>query len=121
MALVFWLGLLVFPLAQISAFFKPTNQVKLRSDRHKLNYGNSFGTMFKISTWGESHGNGVGVTIDGCPPNIPISVDEIQIDLDRRRPGQSYLTTSRKELDTVEILSGKGVLWTTMHSSYSLK
>ncbi len=67
---------------------------------------NSFGHLFRITTWGESHGSGIGVVIDGCPPLLPISVDEIQIDLDRRRPGQSEITTPRKEADMVEILSG---------------
>ena len=50
--------------------------------------GNSFGTLFRISTWGESHGGGIGVVLDGCPPGLPISVKEIQAELDRRRPGQ---------------------------------
>ncbi len=68
--------------------------------------GNSFGTLFRITTWGESHGGGIGVVIDGCPPNIPISVSDIQQELDRRRPGQSHIVTPRKELDQVEILSG---------------
>lgn len=68
--------------------------------------GNSFGRLFRISTWGESHGGGVGVTLDGCPPRIPITREEIQIDLDRRRPGQSRITTPRNEADAVEILSG---------------
>eukprot|EP00565_Helicotheca_tamesis_P000938 CAMPEP_0185741440 /NCGR_PEP_ID=MMETSP1171-20130828/38957_1 /TAXON_ID=374046 /ORGANISM="Helicotheca tamensis, Strain CCMP826" /LENGTH=434 /DNA_ID=CAMNT_0028413409 /DNA_START=197 /DNA_END=1502 /DNA_ORIENTATION=+ len=68
--------------------------------------GNSFGRVFRISTWGESHGGGVGVTLDGCPPRIPLTRDEIQIDLDRRRPGQSRITTPRNEADAVEILSG---------------
>lgn len=66
----------------------------------------SFGTLFRISTWGESHGGGVGVVLDGCPPRLPISVEEIQFELDRRRPGQSSIVTQRKESDTVEILSG---------------
>ncbi len=65
-----------------------------------------FGTLFSITTFGESHGGGVGVVVDGCPPRIPISVEEIQRDLDRRRPGQSHLTTARGETDTAEILSG---------------
>lgn len=65
-----------------------------------------FGTLFRISTWGESHGGGVGVVVDGCPPCIPISVDDIQFELDRRRPGQSKIVTQRKESDTVEIWSG---------------
>jgi chorismate synthase len=71
-----------------------------------ITMGNSFGQLFKISTFGESHGGGVGVTIDGCPPQIEISAAEIQFELDRRRPGQSKITTPRKESDTCEILSG---------------
>ena len=67
---------------------------------------NSFGQNFRITTWGESHGPAVGVVIDGCPARLPISVEEIQADLDRRRPGQSDITTPRKEADKVEILSG---------------
>ena len=67
---------------------------------------NSFGKLFRISTWGESHGPAVGVVIDGCPPRLPLVVAEIQADLDRRRPGQSDITTPRKEEDKVEILSG---------------
>jgi len=68
--------------------------------------GNSFGRVFRIATWGESHGGGVGVQVDGCPPRIPITREEIQVDLDRRRPGQSRITTPRNEADAVEILSG---------------
>ena len=68
--------------------------------------GNSFGNLFKISTWGESHGGGIGVTIDGCPPKVPLALEDIQVDLDRRRPGQSEITTPRKESDTAEIVSG---------------
>ncbi|MEM8867722.1 MAG: chorismate synthase [Verrucomicrobiota bacterium] len=68
--------------------------------------GNSFGTLFKISTWGESHGGGIGVVIDGCPPRLPLDVEEIQFELDRRRPGQSDITTPRKESDTATIVSG---------------
>lgn len=66
----------------------------------------SFGHLFRLSTFGESHGGGVGVVVDGCPPRLPIAVEEIQRDLDRRRPGQSTLTTPRQEADAVEILSG---------------
>jgi chorismate synthase len=65
-----------------------------------------FGTLFRISTFGESHGGGVGVVVDGCPPRLEITEAEIQRDLDRRRPGQSKLTTPRNEADKVEILSG---------------
>jgi len=68
--------------------------------------GNTFGRVFRISTWGESHGGGVGVVLDGCPPRLPITREEIQQDLDRRRPGQSRITTPRNEEDSVEIMSG---------------
>lgn len=68
--------------------------------------GNTFGHLFRITTFGESHGGGVGVVIDGCPPRLEISAEEIQTELDRRRPGQSKITTPRKEADTCEILSG---------------
>jgi chorismate synthase len=67
---------------------------------------NSFGKLFQISTWGESHGPSVGVVIDGCPPRLPLTEAEVQAELDRRRPGQSDITTPRKEADTVEFLSG---------------
>src|SRR5256714_12860511 len=68
--------------------------------------GNSFGQLFRITTWGESHGGGVGVVIDGCPPRIELSEAEIQRELDRRRPGQSAITTTRDEADRCQILSG---------------
>lgn len=68
--------------------------------------GNTFGKAFRITTWGESHGDAVGVVIDGCPPGLSISIDEIQSDLDRRKPGQSEISTQRKESDRAEILSG---------------
>ncbi|MGK7889414.1 MAG: chorismate synthase [Leptolyngbyaceae cyanobacterium] len=68
--------------------------------------GNTFGHLFRITTYGESHGGGVGVIIDGCPPRLALSAEDIQFDLDRRRPGQSKITTPRKETDTCEILSG---------------
>jgi len=67
---------------------------------------NSFGQFFRITTWGESHGPAVGVVIDGCPARLPLAAEDIQPDLDRRRPGQSDITTPRKEADKVEILSG---------------
>jgi chorismate synthase len=66
----------------------------------------SFGQLFRITTFGESHGPAVGVVIDGCPPRLPITREEIQVELDRRRPGQSRITTQRREADEVEILSG---------------
>lgn len=68
--------------------------------------GDSFGHLFRISTWGESHGGGIGVVIDGCPAGLELDLSDIQADLDRRRPGQSKITTQRKESDTAEILSG---------------
>ena len=67
---------------------------------------NTFGHLFRITTWGESHGGGVGVVVDGCPPRLELSAADIQPDLDRRRPGQSSITTPRQEADTVQILSG---------------
>ena len=67
---------------------------------------NTFGKIFRFTTWGESHGPAIGCVIDGCPPNIPISEKDIQIDIDRRRPGQSKFTTQRIESDKVHILSG---------------
>lgn len=67
---------------------------------------NTFGNIFKITTFGESHGQAIGVVIDGCPAGLEITIDEIQAELDRRRPGQSHLTTQRQEKDKVEILSG---------------
>jgi chorismate synthase len=68
--------------------------------------GNTFGQLFRVTTFGESHGGGIGVVIDGCPPKIEISEADIQGELDRRRPGQSKITTQRKEDDRCEILSG---------------
>ena len=67
---------------------------------------NTFGKLFRFTTWGESHGPAIGCVVDGCPPNIPISEKDIQIDMNRRRPGKSKFTSQRKELDRVEILSG---------------
>ncbi|MCU0668042.1 MAG: chorismate synthase [Myxococcota bacterium] len=66
----------------------------------------TFGQAFRISTFGESHGGGVGVVVDGCPPRLALTIEQIQRDLDRRRPGQSHLTTPRDEADRAEILSG---------------
>lgn len=68
--------------------------------------GSGFGSAFRISTFGESHGGGLGVVVDGCPPRLPLDVEAIQRELDRRRPGQSHLVTPRDEADRVEILSG---------------
>jgi len=68
--------------------------------------GNTFGTLFRVTTFGESHGGAVGCVVDGCPPGLKISTEDIQKDLDRRRPGQSKITSPRKEEDKIEILSG---------------
>ena len=68
--------------------------------------GNSFGEMFKVSTFGESHGPALGCVIDGCPPMIPLNEKDIQKYLDMRKPGTSRFVTQRKEDDKVEILSG---------------
>ncbi len=68
--------------------------------------GNSFGQLFRITTFGESHGEAIGVIIDGCPAQLPVDLEYIQSELDKRRPGQSKITTQRKESDTVKILSG---------------
>ncbi len=67
---------------------------------------NSFGHLFRVTTWGESHGGAVGVVVDGCPPRLELTEADIQPDLDRRRPGQSRIVSPRKESDTVQILSG---------------
>lgn len=68
--------------------------------------GSTYGNIFKISTWGESHGRALGVVVDGCPSNVPLSEEDIQIFLNRRKPGQSDFSTKRSESDTVQILSG---------------
>lgn len=88
----------------------PTVQVLIRSRTPKKLQikaaGSTFGTYFRVTTFGESHGGGVGCIIDGCPPRIPLSEADMQFDLDRRRPGQSRITTPRKETDTCKIYSG---------------
>ncbi len=68
--------------------------------------GSSTGRAFRVTTFGESHGGGLGVVVDGCPPGLTLDLDRVQAELDRRRPGQSKLVTQRKETDTVEVLSG---------------
>ena len=68
--------------------------------------GSTYGTIFRIMTWGESHGKGVGVTIDGCPAGLPLCEEDVQTYLNRRKPGQSKFATARNEGDQVEILSG---------------
>ena len=71
---------------------------------------NTFGKIFRFTTWGESHGPAIGCVVDGCPPNITLSEKNIQTDMDRRRPGKSKFTSQRKEMDKVEILSGVLIL-----------
>src|SRR5687767_2896321 len=67
---------------------------------------NTFGHTFTVTTWGESHGPAIGAVVDGCPPRLPLSPADIQPELDRRAPGQSRITTQRKEADSVQIMSG---------------
>ncbi|HWN82386.1 MAG TPA: chorismate synthase, partial [Candidatus Udaeobacter sp.] len=71
-----------------------------------MRVGNTIGTLFRATTFGESHGAALGVVVDGCPPRMPLAVADVQAELDRRRPGQSRLTSTRAEADRVEILSG---------------
>lgn len=68
--------------------------------------GNTFGKLFTVTTFGESHGKALGAIVDGCPPGLPLAESDLQVDLDRRRPGSSHFTTQRREADRVEILSG---------------
>ena len=68
--------------------------------------GNTIGQLFTLTTFGESHGPALGAVVDGCPPGIEISAEDLQLDLDRRRPGQSKYTTQRREKDQIQILSG---------------
>ncbi|MGN6700867.1 MAG: chorismate synthase, partial [Thermomicrobiales bacterium] len=68
--------------------------------------GNTFGQLFRVTTWGESHGAAIGAVVDGCPPGLALAETDIQPDLDRRAPGQSRLTTQRQETDSVRIVSG---------------
>ena len=68
--------------------------------------GSVTGTIFKVTTWGESHGKAIGVVVDGCPAGLPLCEEDIQVFLDRRKPGKSRFATQRKEADCVELLSG---------------
>ncbi|KAK6136296.1 hypothetical protein DH2020_029960 [Rehmannia glutinosa] len=85
---------------------KPNVSLQTRLSTEIQASGNTFGTYFRVTTFGESHGGGVGCVIDGCPPRLPLSEADMQLDLDRRRPGQSRITTPRKETDTCKIASG---------------
>src|SRR3954465_11531736 len=77
-----------------------------RRQRFRVTMPNTFGKLFSVTTWGESHGLAVGAVVDGCPPKLPLDATEIQVELDRRRPGQSDIVTPRKEEDRIEILAG---------------
>lgn len=83
--------------------------VTRRGDATKTRAGNTFGRIFRVTTFGESHGGGVGCVVDGVPPRLNITREELQFELDRRRPGQSRITTPRNEEDSCEILSGVGL------------
>ena len=107
--------MVIFVLLCSLAFF--VEPYTLTHSRHSRNYrslistslsgiGNTFGRTFRVSTFGESHGKAVGCIIDGCPPRLPLSREIIQAELDRRRPGQSRITTPRNEADSCEIQSG---------------
>jgi chorismate synthase len=100
-------------------------EVSRRFDRannflHNHGMASSFGQLFRITTWGESHGGGVGVVVDGCPSRLKLSEADIQPDLDRRRPGQSKIVTPRKEADTIQILSGISEKGLTLGTPISL-
>lgn len=103
-----WMG------SKVCAYKAELHNARFRRSSHRkygggsllMGLGNTFGRVFRITTFGESHGGGVGVVVDGCPPRLPLDVKDIQRELDRRRPGQSRLVTPRKEADAVEILSG---------------
>ncbi|XP_021757384.1 chorismate synthase 1, chloroplastic-like [Chenopodium quinoa] len=87
----------------------PPAQISFRRKPGKFEVqaaGSTFGNYFRVTTYGESHGGGVGCVVDGVPPRLPLSEEDLQVDLDRRRPGQSRITTPRKETDTCKIISG---------------
>lgn len=84
----------------------PQNQYLIYYQKGKIMAGSSFGNIFRITTWGESHGAAIGVVVDGCPAGLELDEQDIQKFLDRRKPGSSRFTTQRKEADCVEILSG---------------
>ncbi|KAM7504441.1 hypothetical protein LguiB_003345 [Lonicera macranthoides] len=96
--------------SDLRSLSSPTVQFFTRRSHHKRlevrAIGSTHGNYFRVTTYGESHGGGVGCVIDGCPPRIPLSEADLQVDLDRRRPGQSRITTPRKETDTCHIYSG---------------
>nr|XP_043615129.1 chorismate synthase 1, chloroplastic [Erigeron canadensis] len=105
-------SLLHSDLRPASVQFSPTRRSRAKTLEIKA-AGSSYGEFFRVTTFGESHGGGVGCVIDGCPPRLPLSEADIQGDLDRRRPGQSRITTPRKETDTATIYSGVAEGFTT--------
>ena len=90
----------------IGPFSRQNRLAAGKGGRYAEGMSSIWGQVFRVTTWGESHGGGVGVVIDGCPPRLPLTAEDVQVDLDRRRPGQSDIVTPRKELDRCEILSG---------------
>lgn len=96
--------------SRLPSDLRPSPHISFRSSKlKKLQIqaaGSTYGNYFRVTTYGESHGGGVGCIIDGCPPRLPLSEADMQVELDRRRPGQSRITTPRKETDTCKILSG---------------
>ncbi|XP_052119160.1 chorismate synthase, chloroplastic isoform X1 [Arachis duranensis] len=92
--------------SQSSAYVQVSLRPRIPKNFQIRAAGNTYGNHFRVTTYGESHGRGVGCVIDGCPPRIPLSESDVQVDLDRRRPGQSKITTPRKETDTCKIFSG---------------
>src|SRR5215210_5748705 len=85
---------------------RAASRVTHHASRGLEQMGNTFGKLFRLTTWGESHGAAIGAVVDGCPPLLELSEADIQPELDRRAPGQSAIVTQRKESDTVRILSG---------------
>lgn len=93
---------------RLAAFTVPQRMEQRLKLEVRAGTGNTYGTVFRVTTFGESHGGGVGCVIDGCPPRLPLSEADMQVELDRRRPGQSRITTPRSETDTCKIISGVG-------------
>ena len=81
--------------------------LKLTERKKYFMAGSTYGNILRITTWGESHGKALGVVVDGCPSGVALSEEDIQVFLDRRKPGQSKFTTQRKESDTVQLLSDR--------------
>ena len=102
------------PKTMIPSVWRRTTSEKKQRERRRgqlqiANVGSTYGRFFRVTTFGESHGGGVGCVVDGVPPKLQISREDLQFELDRRRPGQSRITTPRNEEDSCEILSGVGL------------